>query len=225
MDRNGLLILASAFLITVAVLVFAVGPYRKGPVYEPYWEQVNITALALQGQKIGVTVHTGYGGWAIFGYQDNVTMPQRGQLLTVLNKLIAEAEREGYTVVLVPWGADNRTDAVLSALYSGALSPQQYLNGYVNVSAKINTTAIQQARSYALTLAQSLGSYTAYPGIPQVPTSPPIIYAYLVWRGCAYPVYEPYEPLRDANYSGWAYWVGNAIVNLPNLAGQPGCTW
>ncbi|MGC9171218.1 MAG: hypothetical protein ACP5HD_10865, partial [Thermoproteus sp.] len=84
MDRNGLLILASAFLITVAVLVFAVGPYRKGPVYEPYWEQVNITALALQGQKIGVTVHTGYGGWAIFGYQDNVTMPQRGQLLAVL---------------------------------------------------------------------------------------------------------------------------------------------
>jgi len=224
MDRNGLLILASAFLITVAVLVFAVGPYKRGPVYVPYWEQVNITALAVQGQRAGVVVYTGHGGWAIFGYQDNVTMPQRGQLLAVLNDLVAEAEREGYTVVLLPWGNDNRTNAVLSALYGGSLSPQQYLAGYVNATAKINAAAIQQARNYALTLAQSLGSYTAYPGIPQVPTSPPIIYAYLVWKGCSYPVYEPYEPFRDANYSSWAFWVGNAIANLPNLAGQPGCT-
>ncbi len=225
MDRNGVLIAVSVFLITVAVLVFAVGPYRKGPVYKPYWEQVNITALAIQGQKIGVVVYRGEGGWAIFGYQDNVTMPQRGELLNVLRQLISEAEARGYTVILAPWGADNKTNALLTALYNGVISPQQYLNGYTNISnTAINSSSIQAAKNYALTLAQTLGSYTAYPGIPQVPSSPPIIYAYLVWKGCSYPVYEPYEPLRDSNYTSWAFWVGNAIANLPTLVGQPGCS-
>lgn len=223
MDKNGILIMVSALLITVAVLVFAVGPYKKGPVYKPYWQQVNITKLALQGQQIGVVVYRGQGGWAVFGYQDNVTMPQRQELLDVLRQLISEAEARGYTVILAPWGVDNKTNALLTALYRGAISPQQYLSGYVNVSGVVNYTAIKAAQNYALELAQTLGSYIAYPGIPQVPNSPPIIYAYLVWRGCSYPVYEPFEPLRDSNYTSWAFWVRNAIANLPNLVGQPGC--
>ncbi len=225
MDKNGVLITISALLITVAVLVFAVGPYKRGPVYKPYWEQVNITALALQGQKIGVVVYKGQGGWAVFGYEDNVTMPQRQELLEVLRRLVSEAEAKGYTVILAPWGADNKTNALLTALYEGVISPQQYLSGYVNVSnTTVNSTVIQAAQGYALTLAQTLGSYMAYPGIPQVPTSPPKIYAYLVWKGCSYPVYEPFEPLRDSNYTSWAFWVRNAIANLPTLVGQPGCS-
>ncbi|MEL9991952.1 MAG: hypothetical protein QXP98_04765 [Thermoproteus sp.] len=223
MNKNGIIVLAAAFLITVAVLVFAVGPYKRGPVYKPYWEQINITDLALQGEKIGVVVYRGNGGWAIFGYQDNINMTQRGQLLSVLKQLILEAERQGYTVVLAPWGVDNKTDAVLSALYSGVLTPQEYLAG-ANTTAPINRSAIQNAENYALMLERELGSYTAYPGISQTPTTPPIIYAYLVWRGCSYPVYEPFEPLRDSNYTSWAYWVQNAIVNLPTLVGQPGCS-
>ncbi|MFB6489786.1 MAG: hypothetical protein TU35_000825 [Thermoproteus sp. AZ2] len=224
MDKNAVIIAAAVFLITVSLLVLATTP-RKGPVYKPYWMTINITALAEQGQEVGVVVYKGSTGWAIFGYQDNVTSPQRAQLLSVLNKLIAEAERYNYTVVIAPWGADNKTNEVLSALYQGIITPQQYLQGYVNVSAPINSSRISAASNYALKLAQTLGSYTAYPGYNLTPTTPPIIYEYLVVRGCLYPVYEPFEPYRDANYSDWAFWAGNAIANLPGLVGQPGCTW
>lgn len=225
MNKNGIIVMISILLITVGVLVLALGPYERGPKYKPYWEQVNITALAVQGQNLGVVVSRGNGGWAIFGYFDNITMPQRSQLLETLRLLVAEAEQYNYTVVLIPWGADNKTNAVLSALYSGALSPTQYLNGYVNITTQIDQNRISQAQAYALELDQELGSYEAYPGIPLIPTSPPTIYAYIVRSGCSYPVYEPYQPLRDTSYMSWARWVRNALANLPTLVGQPGCVW
>lgn len=226
MDKRGVVVGLSIFLITVAILVFAIGPYKRGPVYKPYWLSVNNTALALRGQQIGVVIRHGNGGWAIFGFQDNVNSSQRALLLSTIRQLIAEAERLNYTVVIAPWGADNKTNEVLTALYEGAITPQQYLGGYTNISGmSINSVRIDAAKQYALTLMSSLWHYTAYPGYPLAQTAPPSAYAYVVRIGCQYPVFEPYNAYRDNNYSDWGFWVRNAIINLPGLMGKPGCSW
>lgn len=205
---RGWILAVLAFAATAGLLFATVslGIYRKGPDFQPYWEDQAKRLQIISQATVGIRASEGDRGIVIVGYRDQLNATNRQQLLQTLSSLLSDAR--GYTVILAPWADDNATRAYLALLYAGRVALASYLAGNVTAEGAVgNSTAVEAARQLALNIQQAYGYRSPYPAAPP-------IYVLILPSYTQYVVYEPYQPLRDSSYADWYRWVRTAIANL-----------
>ncbi|MEM1663215.1 MAG: hypothetical protein QW085_06250 [Pyrobaculum sp.] len=206
------IVFAIVFLLTTAILLSTVSilGYGREPIYKPYWENKDAReAILKEAAVLGIRARDGAVGVVLVGYRDQIDAVNRGELLRAVQEVIKFAD--GYTVYILPWAIDNSTKSLLSSLYLGQLTLDDYLRGVV-ANATAISEKIERAYQLANLVAKTYGAYTPLGGATQVIVPP--IYVAIFRNDTTYVVYEPFTLGRDSTFKDWLSWVETAFENL-----------